>query len=226
MINGFTEEETKNIRQAKEALYVFCRSSITMHDWAAIIFNSGSKFPHDKISGSYYVSGGAIASLLLQEAPKDFDVYCREKVLASRLLSTLKPFIDNIKDVDERYREVNCWKVPGKMVTENSITMSNNMSFIAMQSGEPHQIKSTFDFLHCTPHYDIANDKLYISRAQYDAIMSKTLVVNNPAEVTEWRMKKFIDRGWKLGTNPEEVINLAAKNVLVNQNLTPAVMNS
>ena len=84
------------------------------------------------------------------------------------------------------------------MVTEKSITMINNMSFIVMNYGSPDQIKASFDFLHCTPHYDIAEDKLYISRAQYDSIKSKTLVVNNPDKVNFWRMEKFVKRSWNV----------------------------
>ena len=197
MTTGFSRKETDQILQTKDTLKVFIRSSISLYEWAAGVFNNGLSKPHDGISTNFYVSGGAIASLLLSEAPKDFDIYCRNESLVGSLQDALiKNYKDQVKDVDEKYREVECWKVPGKMVTEKSITMNNNMSFIVMQHGEPDKIKATFDFLHCTPHYDIAEDKLYISRAQFDSIMGKTLVTNNPSAVTPWRMSKFIERGW------------------------------
>lgn len=200
MSNGFTKEETADILKVKDQIKVYVSAAKHLYDWAKNIFNQPQHF---------YISGGSIASLLNKEAPKDFDVYCRNQRVgyAIRELLTLN-YEPQIKDVDEKYRELECWKVSGKMVTEKSITMNNNMSFIVMNFGEPDKIKATFDFLHCTPHYDIAEDKLYISRAQYDAIVGKTLVVNNVAQVTEWRMQKFVNRGWSASY---EVKQLAEK---------------
>ena len=186
----FTKEETAEILEVKNYIRVYMNQTLILHTWAENIFVSRENF---------YITGGAIASLLNGEAPKDFDVYCRNQTVgeaAHALLIT--QYQDNIKDVDEKYREVGCWKIPGKMVTEKSITMKNNMSFIVMNYGPPDQIKASFDFLHCTPHYDIAEDKLYISRDQYDSIKSKTLLVNNPDRVTPWRMEKFMKRGWNV----------------------------
>lgn len=224
MNTGFTREETDQILQTKDTLKVFISSSISLYEWAAGVFNNGLSKPNDGISTNFYVSGGAIASLLLNEAPKDFDIYCRNESLVGSLQDALiNNYKDQVKDVDENYREVKCWKVPGKMVTEKSITMNNNMSFIVMQHGEPDKIKATFDFLHCTPHYDIAEDKLYISRAQFDSIKSRTLIVNNPDNIVIHRLEKFLTRGWN--TSPE-VKALSLKNTFDNKTLTPDLVIS
>lgn len=199
MTTGFSKEETQEILFAKDSIKTYVDNTLRLYGWAQNIFQNRS---------SFYISGGAIASMLLKEAPKDFDVYCKTESIGTALKFLLTTsYSDHIKDVEENYRDVECWNIPGKMVTEKSITLNNNMSFIVMQYGEPEKIKPTFDFLHCTPHYDIAADKLYISRGQYDSIMSKTLVVNNPDQVTSWRMAKFIERGW---TASEQVKALAA----------------
>lgn len=211
----FSDEETEVILKVKHDIKVYVNATKHLYHWAKNIFNRPEYF---------YISGGAIASLLNKEAPKDFDVYCRDQKAgdAVRELLTIQ-HMPQIKAVDEKYRELDCWKIPGKMVTEKSITMENNMSFIVMHYGEPSEIKATFDFLHCTPHYDIAEDKLYISRAQYDSIKSKTLIVNSPAHVTPWRIQKFVDRGWDTS---QEVKALSVKNTFGNKTLTPAVVNS
>jgi hypothetical protein len=207
----FTKEETAEILAVKNEIKTYVNQTKILHGWAENIFVSPENF---------YITGGAIASLLKGEAPKDFDVYCRNQTVgeaAHALLIT--QYQQSIKDVDEKYREVDCWKIPGKMVTEKSVTMSNNMSFIVMNYGPPDQIKASFDFLHCTPHYDIAEDKLYISRAQYDSIKSKTLVVNNPDKVNFWRMEKFMKRSWNVS---QDVKSLA----LSSKSPKPVTVNS
>lgn len=211
----FSRDETNEILAVKNDIKTYVNGTKHLYHWAKNIFNRPEYF---------YISGGAIASMLNKEVPKDFDVYCRDQKAgdAVRELLTLQ-YTPEIKNVDEKYREVDCWKISGKMVTEKSITMNNNMSFIVMNYGEPSEIKASFDFLHCTPHYDIADDKLYISRAQYDSIKSKTLVVNNPDRVVLHRLEKFTTRGWD--TSPE-VKALSVKNIFSNKKLTPAVVNS
>jgi len=211
----FSRDETNEILAVKNDIKTYVSGTKHLYHWARNIFSRSEYF---------YISGGAIASMLHGEAPKDFDVYCRDQKAgdAVRELLTLQ-YTPEIKNVDEKYRKVDCWKVPGKMVTEKSITMINNMSFIVMNYGEPSEIKATFDFLHCTPHYDIADDKLYISRAQYDSIKSKTLVVNNPDKVVMHRIEKFITRGWDTS---QKVKALSVKNTFGNKTLTPAVVNS
>lgn len=215
MTTGFSKEETDEILVAKNIIKTYVNGTKHLYAWSKNIFNRPEYF---------YISGGAIASILLNEAPKDFDVYCRDQKAGDAVRELLtSAYSSQIKDVDEKYREVDCWKIPGKMVTEKSITMNNNMSFIVMNYGEPDKIKASFDFLHCTPHYDIADDKLYISRAQYDSIKSKTLVVNNPDKIVIHRLEKFTTRGWN--TSPE-VKALSLKNTFSIKKLTPAVVNS
>lgn len=211
----FSRDETNEILAVKNDIKTYVNGTKHLYGWPKNIFHTPEHF---------YISGGAIASMLNKEVPKDFDVYCRDQKAGDAVRELLtRQYTAQIKDVDEKYREVDCWKVPGKMVTEKSITMNNNMSFIVMHYGEPSEIKATFDFLHCTPHYDIADDKLYISRAQYDSIKSKTLVVNNPDRVVMHRIEKFTTRGWD--TSPE-VKALSLKNTFGNMTLTPAVVNS
>lgn len=215
MTTGFSKEETDEILSVKNDIKVYVNGTKHLYGWARNIFNRPEYF---------YISGGAIASMLKKEVPKDFDVYCRDQKAGDAVRELLtSAYSSQIKDVDEKYREVDCWKIPGKMVTEKSITMNNNMSFIVMNYGEPDKIKASFDFLHCTPHYDIADDKLYISRAQYDSIKSKTLVVNNPDKIVIHRLEKFTTRGWN--TSPE-VKALSLKNTFSIKKLTPAVVNS
>lgn len=147
-----------------------------------------------------YVSGGAIASLVQGDDPKDYDVYFREEPRSDPLNNTLRNVLlevykDEIADVKEEYRNV--MGTDGKMITENAITMKDGISFIFRSYAEPADMKKTFDYLHCTPHYDIATKKLYISPTAYWACVARLLMVNNPDTVVEWRTNKFLRRGYR-----------------------------
>lgn len=141
-----------------------------------------------------FLSGGAIASLIQGEEPKDWDLYFKHPTPMAQLTAHLNSFIDDIADVDEKYREA--YGLNGKMITNKATTMKNGFSFITMQHGSVESIKSTFDYLHTTSHYDLLENKLYISPAQYDASINKKLIVNSFKNVQQWRTKKFISRGY------------------------------
>jgi hypothetical protein len=84
----------------------------------------------------------------------------------------------------------------GKLVTANATTLFNDLQFITLSTFEEQQ--ASFDFIHCKPYLDIKDNKFFISQTQYDSIASMQLVINNKNSLTEKRLKKFKDRGWKL----------------------------
>lgn len=144
-----------------------------------------------------FVSGGVIASLLQYEQPKDIDIYFKAELPMKEATVGLLQYLPDIKDVDDQYRDV--IGTNGKMITERSITMSTGHSFISMHHGHPDDVRKTFDYLHCTPYYDVETNLLYISEAQYVAATQKILEVNNPKTFTNLRQNKFLKRGYKLG---------------------------
>lgn len=141
-----------------------------------------------------YLTGGAIASLLQGETPKDWDFYCEEYNTMYAIRDMLLRHKDYVKDVDEKYKEV--FGEDGKMITSQAITMKDNSSFITMVAMPASRMKKTFDYLHCTPHYHLVSKTLYISPAQYKAATEKKLIVNNASMVKEWRTHKFLQRGY------------------------------
>jgi hypothetical protein len=212
MTLGFTEKEIAKILITKSRLKTMFETESIVTAWGHLVL---------MVASNLFVTGGAIASLLNDDPLKDIDVYCKDHTTIDVISNFLLSHEKDIQDVDEQYREVEIWKIPGKMVTENSITMNNKFSFITRTHGSPAEIKTSFDFLHCTPHFDPSENKLHISRAQYDSIVTKTLVVNNPEKVTRWRTEKFSQRGWKVD---RDIWNLATKNSIVKK--TPVVVSS
>ena len=150
---------------------------------------------------SMILSGGAIASLLQNVVPNDWDFYFTEELMMTAMKSHLEAKWEHVKDVDEKYQNVT--DPHGKMITTNAITMKDDSSFITMFAGPTDFIKSTFDYVHCTPHYDMAGDTLYISPKQYRACVDKVLWVNNQKSITTKRCDKFLKRGYKLGSHSE-----------------------
>lgn len=148
-----------------------------------------------------YLSGGAIASLLQLETPKDWDFYFDDidtMFLFEKHLRQCELFI---ADVNDKYGN---YGVNGKMITANAITMDDGNSFITKVSGTPSQVKASFDYVHCTPHF--IDGKLYISEKQFDAIVNKKLIVNNSHAVKEYRHQKFLSRGYTDATIRDKVL--------------------
>lgn len=142
-----------------------------------------------------YLSGGAIASLLQLEEPKDWDFYFEDQDSMVTFSSHLRGCELFVADVDSKYGD---YGVNGKMITANAITMDDGNSFITKFFGEPKNVKRQFDYVHCTPHYQ--NGTLYISEKQFDAIVNKKLYVVNPTNVKPYREAKFLERGYKHAT--------------------------
>jgi hypothetical protein len=151
------------------------------------------------IMGAYqdvFISGGCIASLLQGEEPNDFDVYFKHVGIQKAVLDYVKvTHQDEIEDYSVKYRNANAATL-GKVITENATTMKNKIQFITRSCGEPEDVRESFDFVHCTPWYDVANNKLYISREQFDLCVGKKLKVKNANSLKDYRTKKFIDRGY------------------------------
>lgn len=147
------------------------------------------------------LTGGVFASILQADKPKDWDFYFTDYDAMINTKLHLESCKEDIKDVDEEYKVA--IGVDGKMITANAITMVDGSSFITMMHGTPPALKKTFDYVHCTPHYSLSLDKLFISPIQYKACVEKILYVNNPLAVTDKRINKFIARGYVVGSYSE-----------------------
>jgi len=149
------------------------------------------------ISDFGIVSGGISASIIHNEKVNDIDIYLKtEKAIDTFNQAILHDSVkDHISDVDENYSNV---LVKGKMVTSCAVTFGCNIQVITMYASIA---RTTFDFIHTMPYYDILMDTYFISRAEYDSIISKKLIANPNGTTTPKRIKKFIDRGWSYDEN-------------------------
>jgi hypothetical protein len=181
----FTENDSLRILEVKERIQEHIDKMIAQPWFAPEIAINWNKV---------YLAGGAIASLLQYEKPKDWDFYCEDKPTMEDIRSMLLAKKDYVKNVDEKYSEV--YGIDGKMITTQAITMEDGSSFITMTSGKPEIVKISFDYVHCLSHYYLTTKTLYISPATYQAAVNKRLVPHNSGSIKEWRTKRFLDRGY------------------------------
>ena len=186
----FTPEQISHITSVKQKLREFHESCCDQL-WGAIVSGYYRNSP--------FISGGAIASLLQGETPNDYDYYFGIPPF-SDVVKWSEKYSDHIMDSVEYYRLQGGNPDPSDtgtpLVSENAITMRNTAQIIYRLHGTPSEIKSTFDYVHCTPHYDVVDDTLYISKQQYDCCVNKMLVINNKDRVTSHRREKFKKRGY------------------------------
>lgn len=181
---ALTEKQAAHIRAVKQKIQMIVTAAKQAR------WSEGYIIPWDNM----FLTGGAIASFLRDETPKDLDFYFLDELSMTRMSNHLRTQTNFIKDVDPSYQDT--IGVDGKMITANAITMKNGASFITLVYGTPTVVKNTFDFVHCTPHYSLADDKLYISESQYVCAVEKKLLINNLMFVKQNRVDKFLNRGY------------------------------
>lgn len=191
--------------EAEEIKIVSVKSTIKM-ETESFLYQLGSFYSKGVLEDTLkniFISGGCIASLLQGEKVNDYDLYFKTETVMNdiRMIYTKTSLKDQIEDVSENYREA--LGTDGKLITENAITLKNGVQLITKHFGHPDKLRKTFDYVHCMPYYDFAEDKLYISRVQYDAIINKKLIWNMsetdngfPDIVGNFRELKFKKRGY------------------------------
>jgi len=143
------------------------------------------------------LTGGMSSSYLHGNTPNDFDIFLNTREAIDEFTMELKfnGLIDElVSDVNPRYMCETL--VHGKLITPNAITFKNGIQVICMNTSDARE---TFDFIHCQPYYKLKEYKYYISKEQYTALKTKTLVSNKSPKatpVTKKRLDKFIARGW------------------------------
>lgn len=185
----FSENEIANIKSIKNKLWISIESAMNR------------TLPPNMLTflkDNAILTGGATASIFHGDFPSDWDLYLRGQnnidVFNDWVLN--KSNEEYIEDIDEKY-SIHTTS-GGKLITTRAVTFKNKIQVITMQTADK---RTQFDMLHCMPWYDLKNDVLHISRAQYDSIRDKKIVKNTHVDafpITAWRMEKYKNRGWKV----------------------------
>ena len=126
-----------------------------------------------------------------QEDYKYFELY--DPDLTSEFADSL---IENIKE-GEMYRTL--------FMSQNAITLSDSMQIVIRFFGEPARIHDNYDFAHAMCYYDYHNNHLELKAEAMECMLSRTLVYRGSLYpiASIFRMKKFIERGWKINAGQQ-----------------------
>lgn len=85
-------------------------------------------------------------------------------------------------------------------LTDNSITLSDDIQIIIRFWGDAKGIHKNFDYVHCTNYWLSITRKLYTNVEALECILSKTLMYKGSKYplCSIIRSRKFITRGWKI----------------------------
>jgi hypothetical protein len=160
----------------------------------------------EKYADSYVYAGGVFTSLLNNEEPKDIDFFILEDPISveprpsiwfETLLINRGAFQPStIKHHDIKYMKNKHIK---KVVTDTR----SNIQYIFTDYKTREELIESFDYLHCCVSY--YKGDLYLSKATYNTIRDKSLIVHNQDNWAKWREDKFLKRGWTSVTRPMNV---------------------
>jgi hypothetical protein len=147
------------------------------------------------IHDSCILSGSCTSSIYHKEEPKDYDFWLRDPAKIQYLRDIIiRDYSDYIMDVAAKYGNLQSSQ---PLITENAITLVNDFQIITL--GNYYTERKKFDYIHCLPYLDLAENVFYISEKQLEVIAAKRLVKNpGGREPVAKRQQKFLERGWTL----------------------------
>ena len=82
-------------------------------------------------------------------------------------------------------------------ITDNAITLKNQMQIVLRFTGEPDTIHDTYDFVHCKCYWTSWNNELELPKDALEAILTKELIYTGSQYpiCSIIRTRKFIQRG-------------------------------
>jgi hypothetical protein len=109
-------------------------------------------------------------------------------------------------------------------LSTNAITLSSKIQIVLRFFGEPTDIHSNYDFIHCTNYYTSWDKELMLRKEALEAILTKELlyVGSKYPLCSIFRMRKFIKRGWSINAGQilkivMQLNELDLKNIVVLQ---------
>jgi hypothetical protein len=142
------------------------------------------------IKENSYITGGCIPSMLMDEFVNDYDIYFYNKEDAEKV----KVYFENnhTKNKDDKFHI--------KLITENSINLSDKIQLIIKFVGDPMFVIEKFDWQHIKSWYSCKAEKLHLTSNVYQLICEKELVYTGSDYPLSslMRLKKYIKKGWSV----------------------------
>ncbi len=166
----------------------------------------------EELKNHVIVSGGAIASMFLNEDVNDYDVYINDIDMLFKLASYyIKPFKNEVFIEKDCSRVV--LKIPSQgifkpvekgnykpvYISDNAITLSNDIQIIVRFHGDAKEIHKNFDFVHATCYWEGAKPRIVTLRSEaLESLLTKELIyIGSRYPIASLiRTRKFIKRGF------------------------------
>lgn len=146
------------------------------------------------------VLDGRLRNQYLESIQSDFDIDDNLSELAIRY-KTLKPdqVKLNISSVGLRMVVEEGKKYQVAFLSQNAISLTDDLQIVLRFNGNAEQIHKTFDFIHATNYFTF-KDGLVTNIKALESIISKDLKYQGSLYplTSIIRMKKFINRGWSI----------------------------
>lgn len=165
-----------------------------MRDMARMIMNDHAA-GHMKTA---ILAGGCFYSWYHNENPKDVDIYINDKFDKE----FIEAWIASMNKVNpSRFKKSQDYAINNNIIDDVHLDITNNYQYIITKPRIRKEIVETFDFVHCMISYSKSTGKLYVRPDALDCIKNKVLRVNNPNRIADYRIKKFLSRGFKFDPN-------------------------
>jgi hypothetical protein len=139
------------------------------------------------LKNNSFITGGCIPSMIIDEFVNDFDIYLETAIQANimRTYFSGKGF------------QVGTDKYRVKLITENSINLSDGVQIVTKFTGTPEMVTENFDWGHIKSYWRYP-DTLVIPDYTYRLISEKELVYTGSAYPLSsmLRLKKYLKKGW------------------------------
>jgi hypothetical protein len=168
------------------------------------------------IKNNSIITGGAIVSLILDEKVNDFDVYFTNKETVLAVCNYYKDLLGDaglkiVEDDNGRIklfiRSAGIRKIDAKgkkfypvVITDNAISLTNDIQLIIRFYGPAEEIHKNYDFVHVKSYWKSSDGKLYLNPNSIEAILTKELryIGSLYPLASLFRLRKFLSRGWTI----------------------------
>lgn len=145
------------------------------------------------------IQSAGVASSIGEESPVEYQYF--EATRHNEAEEYIDHLVNNAAKKDKGYAPV--------FISDNAITLSNQIQVIIRFFGEPEEIHKNYDFVHCTNYYSSWDEKVYINMDAMESIRTKNLKYTGSLYpiCSLIRLRKFIKRGWKI--NAGQILKMA-----------------
>ena len=196
-MSRFSDEDVKTITALKTIIASKC----------GMIF-----LPHPSIdTRRFFLAGGFFANLYhyyhsparesFSEmfADSDMDIYVRtdtQEEYDAKMLPVYKAYQEELIETKENYASFADTVAIRKRYPD---FVTKTVQFVHCRYGNPNEVVETFDMEHSKVYYDIFNDTLHISPAQFELIKDKKILLYEGKSLNrQSRLSKWERRGWTL----------------------------